>query len=191
MSWEQAHVAGIWVSRQRWIPALDVNVQASRWRQRLLTSLLQRHEGPWAAPPAKVTRGPRPQKLRRTKYLSPSLIAQSAKNLPGMQEIPGLGRCPGEGNGNPLQCSCLGNPTDRRSLACYSPWGCKRVRSDLATTICIKYKSTFLKTSYKKTCKMFYWYIFILTAFLSTILWVFVFSCCVQLFCDPHEYGGK
>ena len=26
--------------------------------------------------------------------------------------IPGLGRSPGEGNGNPLQCSCLENPTD-------------------------------------------------------------------------------
>ena len=23
--------------------------------------------------------------------------------------IPGLGRCPGKENGNPLQCSCLGN----------------------------------------------------------------------------------
>ena len=27
--------------------------------------------------------------------------------------VPGCGRSPGEGNGNPLQCSCLGNPTDR------------------------------------------------------------------------------
>ena len=26
---------------------------------------------------------------------------------------PGLGRSPGEGNGNPLQYSCLGNPMDR------------------------------------------------------------------------------
>ena len=26
--------------------------------------------------------------------------------------IPGSGRCPGEGNGSPLQCSCLGNPMD-------------------------------------------------------------------------------
>ena len=26
--------------------------------------------------------------------------------------IPGLGRSPGEGNGNPLQYSCLENPTD-------------------------------------------------------------------------------
>ena len=29
---------------------------------------------------------------------------------PGL--IPGSGRCPGEGNGNPLQCSCLENPRD-------------------------------------------------------------------------------
>ena len=27
--------------------------------------------------------------------------------------VPGLGRCPGEGNGNPLQYSCLENPKDR------------------------------------------------------------------------------
>ena len=32
------------------------------------------------------------------------------KNLPA---IPGSGRSPEEGNGNPLQCSCLGNPMDR------------------------------------------------------------------------------
>ena len=39
------------------------------------------------------------------------------KNLPAnardVDTIPGLGRSPGEGNGNPLQYSCLGNPTDR------------------------------------------------------------------------------
>ena len=41
------------------------------------------------------------------------------KNLPANAEdtrdagsIPGLRRCPGEGNGNPLQHSCLGNPMD-------------------------------------------------------------------------------
>ena len=27
--------------------------------------------------------------------------------------IPGLGRCPGEGNGNPFQYLCLGNSMDR------------------------------------------------------------------------------
>ena len=29
--------------------------------------------------------------------------------------IPGLGRSPGEGNGNPLQYSCLENPMDREA----------------------------------------------------------------------------
>ena len=47
------------------------------------------------------------------------------KNLPAnagdtrdVGSTPGSGRCPGEGNGNPLQNSCLGNPTDRR--ACWA-----------------------------------------------------------------------
>ena len=35
--------------------------------------------------------------------------------------VPGLGRSPGEGNGNPLQYSCLENSMDQRSLAGYSP----------------------------------------------------------------------
>ena len=39
------------------------------------------------------------------------------KNLPGstgdMALVPGSGRSPGEGNGNPFQYSCLGNPMDR------------------------------------------------------------------------------
>ena len=42
------------------------------------------------------------------------------KNLPANAEdvrdegsIPGLGRSPGEGNGDPLQYSCLENPLDR------------------------------------------------------------------------------
>ena len=42
------------------------------------------------------------------------------KNLPasagdkrGAGLIPGLGRSPGGGCGNPLQCCCLENPTDR------------------------------------------------------------------------------
>ena len=37
---------------------------------------------------------------------------------------PGWGRSPGEGNGNPLQYSCLGNPMER-GLVGYSPWGRK------------------------------------------------------------------
>ena len=41
--------------------------------------------------------------------------------------IPGLGRAPGGGHGNPLQYSCLENPHGQRSLAGYSPWGCKEL----------------------------------------------------------------
>ena len=39
------------------------------------------------------------------------------KNLPAnagdVGSVPELGKSPGEGTGNPLQYSCLGNPTDR------------------------------------------------------------------------------
>ena len=47
-------------------------------------------------------------------------MALAGKNSPANEgdvrnvgSSPGLGRSPGEGNGNPLQCSCLGNPMDR------------------------------------------------------------------------------
>ena len=41
--------------------------------------------------------------------------------------IPGSGRSPGEGNGNPLQYSCLENPHGQRSLVGFCPWGSQRV----------------------------------------------------------------
>ena len=37
----------------------------------------------------------------------------NAGNLRDLGLIPGLGRSPGEGHGNPLQCSCLESPMDR------------------------------------------------------------------------------
>ena len=36
----------------------------------------------------------------------------SAYNAGDLGSIPGWGRCPGEGNGKPLQYSCLENPMD-------------------------------------------------------------------------------
>ena len=42
-----------------------------------------------------------------------SVVKNLSANAGDMSLIPGLGRSPGEGNGNPLQCSCLGNPMDR------------------------------------------------------------------------------
>ena len=41
--------------------------------------------------------------------------------------IPGLGRSPGEGHGNPLQYSCLEIPHGQRSLAGCSPRGHKEL----------------------------------------------------------------
>ena len=40
---------------------------------------------------------------------------ESACNAGSWGSIPGLGRPPGEGNGNPLQDSCLQNPVDREA----------------------------------------------------------------------------
>ena len=38
---------------------------------------------------------------------------ESACTVGDLGSIPGLGRSPGEGNGNPLQCLCLDKPMDR------------------------------------------------------------------------------
>ena len=70
-------------------------------------------------------------------------------NLPTKQEkclIPEPGRSPEEGNGNPLQCSCLGNPTER-SLVGVSPWDCKE--SDTTLTKQQQQQSKILKHSIK------------------------------------------
>ena len=55
-------------------------------------------------------------------HITASQIALVVKNLPANTGdirdaglIPGLGRSPGGGQGNPLQYSCLENPIDRRA----------------------------------------------------------------------------
>ena len=59
---------------------------------------------------------------------------QSACNAGDPGSIRGLGRSPGEGDGNPLQYSCLGNYVDRGDWrAGCSPRGPQRVRYSLAT----------------------------------------------------------
>ena len=42
-----------------------------------------------------------------------SMVKNLSANAGDMGSIQGLGRAPGEGNGNPLQYSFLENPTDR------------------------------------------------------------------------------
>ena len=50
---------------------------------------------------------------------------ESACNARDPGLIPGWGRSPGEGIGNPFQYACLGNSHGQRSLVGYIPWGCK------------------------------------------------------------------
>ena len=57
---------------------------------------------------------------------------ESACNAGDLGSIPGLGRYPGEGNGNPLQYSCLENPMDREAWEA-TVHGVARVRHNLAT----------------------------------------------------------
>ena len=52
---------------------------------------------------------------------------ESTCNVGDLGSIPGLGRSPGKGHGNPLQYSCLENPHGQRSLVGYSPRGCKKL----------------------------------------------------------------
>ena len=42
-----------------------------------------------------------------------SMVENPPANAGDAGSISGWGRCPGEGNGNPLQYSCLENPMDR------------------------------------------------------------------------------
>ena len=60
------------------------------------------------------------------------MVQKSACNAQDPGLIPGLGRSPGKGNGNPLHCSCLENFMDRG--ACWAAFiGLHRVIHDWVT----------------------------------------------------------
>ena len=61
-----------------------------------------------------------------------SVGKESACNEGDLASIPGSGRSPGEGNGNPLQFSCLENPMDRGAWRA-TVHGVTRVRHNLVT----------------------------------------------------------
>ena len=63
-----------------------------------------------------------------------SVGKESACNAGDLGSIPRLGRSPGEGNGNPLQYSCLENPTDRGAWQA-TVHGVARVGHNLATSL--------------------------------------------------------
>ena len=69
---------------------------------------------------------------KQTNFHCSSVSKESACNAGDLGLIPGLGRSPGEGNGNPLQYSCLESPLDRGAWWA-TVHGVTRVRYDLAT----------------------------------------------------------
>ena len=71
--------------------------------------------GAWRATVCGVTKSWTP--TERLHFHMGFFSGSGVKNLPAYAGvaslIPGSGRSPAEGNGNPLQYSCLGNPMDR------------------------------------------------------------------------------
>ena len=67
-------------------------------------------------------------------FLHNSVGKPSVCNAGDLGSIPGLGRSPGEGNGNPLQHSCLENPMDKGAWRA-TVHGVTRVRHDLVTKL--------------------------------------------------------
>ena len=69
---------------------------------------------PWTEEPGGLqSRGLKKSETTERLTLSLSFTWESACNAGRPRFSPGLGRSPGEGNGNPLQYSCLENPMDR------------------------------------------------------------------------------
>ena len=59
------------------------------------------------------------KKKKKERNLTAS--AGAAEVLGDMHSVPGSERSPGGGNSNPLQCSCLGNSTDRGAWQATAP----------------------------------------------------------------------
>ena len=55
------------------------------------------------------------------------MVKNPPANARDKVSVLGLGRSPGEVNGNPLQYSCLGKSHGERNLVGYSPWGHKEL----------------------------------------------------------------
>ena len=73
---------------------------------------LHRKENDWTLETQGVTLRSWGERGTQPRFPGGSEVKASASNAGDPGLIPGLGRSPGEGNGNPLQYSCLENPMD-------------------------------------------------------------------------------
>ena len=67
-------------------------------------------------------------------------VKESARNSGDLGSVSGSGRSPGEGNGNPLQYSCLENSMDRGAWR--APWGHKEL--DTSERLTLSFSFTFM-----------------------------------------------
>ena len=74
---------------------------------------------------------------------------ESAHSVGDLGSVPGLGRSPGGGHGNPRQYSCQENPHGQRSLEGHNPWGCKE--SDMTRQLSTKH---YHKAEWWTVCKI-------------------------------------
>ena len=65
--------------------------------------------------------------MKRMGFPGGSDSKESACKVGDLGSLPGVGRSPGGGHGDPLRYSCLENPHGQRSLVGYSPLGCKEL----------------------------------------------------------------
>ena len=101
---------------------------------------LKGHTGPRCRPGLLCTE--RHRRLRTW----PSRVQNAHHHTPHSLPRPHLPNFPlclfsssGEGNGNPLQCSCLENPMDKRNLVGYSSWGCKELDTTKRLHFCFSF----------------------------------------------------
>ena len=85
-------------------------------------------------------------------------VKASACNVGDLASIPGSGRSPGEGNGNPLQYSCLENPMDGGAW-----WArvhrSQRVEHNWVTSFSLSHlwKNSYLRLTGVETIKRLFW----------------------------------
>ena len=77
----------------------------------------------------------------------------SVYNMRDLGSIPGLRRFPGEGNGNPLQYSCLENPIDGGASCRLLSMGSQRVGHNWATSLISGHKWCILRRIITWNCE--------------------------------------
>ena len=97
-------------------------------------------------------------------------------------QIPGLGRSPGGGHGNPLQYSCLENPMDRGGCQGYSPQGPKELDTSEETQHThMWFLHTHLDPAVLLTSSISIQSLFTLSCLLSRVMAILVLGTCFCL----------